>query len=124
MDTRSENHTGFLERNLLRLLRLVVRADVRAHRWLISRGCSNTVASVLLWTMKLAVLAGLLVFFSWLVLIAVICLVVARFAPVVDLSDDDDPPAWTTVDPEDHREDLFYDPISYNDDPDPRFPGY
>jgi hypothetical protein len=87
--------------------------------WLVAQGVPAVAASVLLWIAKLAVLGVLLYAAFWLVL-----LILILFAAIWMRQDN------TAADPDflrqkaderDHRESLFYHPMCFNDDPDPRF---
>ncbi|GFE79144.1 hypothetical protein GCM10011487_11440 [Steroidobacter agaridevorans] len=99
--------------------RWAVRQDVRATRWMLDRGVPRKVAVSSLWVLKLGVVAALLYAAFWLAL--VIAAVLILVASASNAAQDSDQPKWLEKDPDDHREDLFYHPLSYNDDPDPRF---
>ena len=85
---------------------------------MVDRGLSRLVAVSILWIVKLAVFAILLYAAFWMAVVLAIVLIVAAGA---QRADQDQQPKWLEKDPDDHRDDLFYDPLSYNDDPDPRF---
>lgn len=99
--------------------RWVVRQDARANRWIVDRGVPRSVAASLMWILKLGVCAALLYAAFWIAIVVVIVLVVAAGAS--QAAQGSDQPKWLEKDPDDHRDDLFYHPLSYNDDPDPRF---
>jgi uncharacterized membrane protein len=98
-------------------------------RWMIQRGAPRLAAVSILWIAKLAVLAVLMYVSFWLALviaIALIAVMAVKRAHHVDsegCSYDEDVarPAWEKGEPTDHRQRLFYDPLPYADDPDPRF---
>lgn len=81
--------------------RAFIRKD---HR--ITQGASPFTASAFLWIMKLAALAAL---------------PLAAIAAAIARRGDQQPPQDWFPKPTDHRDEPFYDPLSYNDDPDPRF---
>lgn len=95
-----------------------VRQEARVARWMIGHGISRVVAATILWIVKLTAFAFLLYVAFWLAVVLAIVLIAAAGA---QLADEDEQPKWLEKDPDDHREDLFYHPLSYNDDPDPRF---
>lgn len=99
--------------------RWVVRQDVRATRWMVDRGVPRTVAVSSLWGMKLGVVAALLYAAFWLAL--VIAAVLILVASASHAAQDSDQPKWLEKDPDDHREDLFYHPLPYTDEPDTRY---
>jgi hypothetical protein len=96
-------------------------------RWMVSHGMPRRVAEAICWIMKLMVLAILLYAAFWLALVvafAVIAAAVTRHASPDDAEHYDEDagrPEWERGEPTDHRQRLFYDPLSYDDDPDPRF---
>ena len=90
-------------------------------RWLTfhnGRGQSLAVR-VLLWAMGIAIVVLLLLFAAWIALVVVLAWVAVKFSQLTGKTTDVD---FELVNPKDHRKSLFYHPISYNDDPDPRFP--
>lgn len=96
-----------------------LRAERRAHRWLVAQALPAGGAAVLIWVIKLAVLGVLLYVAFWVALILVALVVAARMAEQAPQGDDDF--LGRKAEELDHRESLFYHPASYNDDPDPRF---
>jgi hypothetical protein len=96
-----------------------LRQEHRLIDGLVSNGLPATTAKALVWIVKLLALAVLLHMVSWLVLL-IGCAVggawVARNA-----SDDDEATEWAIGEQSEHKHSLFYDPINYNDAPDPRF---
>jgi len=73
------------------------------------------------WMVKLVVLGGLLYVAFWLALLLFFVMVTAWAAEHSDVHDEDDDFMNRKAEERDHRESLFYHPINYNDDPDPRF---
>ena len=110
-------------KRLGRAWRSFVRQEVRATRWMIGHGMPRLIAASILWIVKLLVLAILLYVAFWLALLLVIVLIAAAATQRTNENER----KWLERDPDDHREDLFYDPRSYNDDPDrfydPRYHG-
>lgn len=101
-----------------RLWRGLVRWEARAAAWLIKRGLPAFLVQPLLWAFNLTILALVVYAWLWIALLLVIALFAAKgMAQIV--------PSETKWFPkaEDHRNELGYDPINYNDDPDPRFEG-
>ncbi|HGY1532949.1 TPA: DUF3742 family protein [Pseudomonas aeruginosa] len=96
-----------------------LRAERRAHRWLMAQGLPAGGARVLIWVVKLAILGVLLYVAVWTALLLVALVVAARMAEQAPQGDDDF--LGRKAEELDHRESLFYHPASYNDDPDPRF---
>lgn len=105
------------------------RQEARSMRWMIERGVPRMVVASTLWIVKLAVLAAFMYVAFWLVLVLAIVLIAATAAKrahhvdsgACSYDEDVARPAWEKGEPTDHRQRLFYDPISHNDDPDPRF---
>lgn len=106
------------------------RVAGRAWRWFASReqqlirtlaaqGLSLRVARIVLWVVKLVVLGALLYLAFWLTLLLVFAIVGAW---TVYHKDTDYEVAGSSLgDSADHKKNPFYDPINYNDTPDPRF---
>jgi len=103
---------------LRRTWRGLVRQAVRGTGWMVSHGVPARVAVSIVWIVALVVLAVLLYVAVWIAVVVVMVLIAAAS---VQHADEDEQPKWLQKDPNDHREDLFYHPLSYNDDPDPRF---
>ena len=101
-----------------RAWRGLARQEARATHWMMCHGMPQLAAASILWIVKLALLAVLLYAAFW---IAVVLGIVLIAATVAQHADQEEQPHWLEKDPDDHREDLFYHPLSYNDDPDPRF---
>ncbi len=117
----------YVGKRLGRAWRGFVRQESRATQWMVDRGLSRLVAVSILWIVKLIVLAILLYAAFWLALVVALVAIaaaVARHASPDDAEHYDEDagrPEWERGEPTDHRQRLFYDPLSYNDDPDPRF---
>src|SRR5215469_696815 len=73
---------------------------------------------VLLWTAGMAVIALLLFFAFWLAVIAVLTWVAVK---LIQLGGYRGRFKWEPTDPNNHRQNLFYHPLFYNDERDPRF---
>ena len=98
--------------------RAYVRGERRASNWLVSKGVPVAGATVLLWLVKLVVLGVLLYSAFWLALLVAFSVVAAWAARG---SAYDEYEEGEIGDQADHKRSVFYDPINYNDDPDPRF---
>ncbi|SDS20669.1 Protein of unknown function [Halopseudomonas litoralis] len=94
--------------------------DRRVSGWLTSKGLPETAASALLWTVKVIVLLVLFYTAFWLTLIMVFTITAAWLSDSHAKEEHADF-LGSEAEEIDHRESLFYDPINYNDDPDPRF---
>lgn len=99
-----------------RLMRGLVRWEARAAAWLIKRGLPAFLVQPLLWAFNLIILALAVYTAWWIALLLIIVLFAAKGMAQVDQSDTE----WFP-EAEDHRDELFYHPLNYNDDPDPRF---
>lgn len=99
-----------------RLWRGLVRWEARAAAWLIKRGLPAFLVQPLLWAFNLIILALVVYTGWWIALLLVIALFAAKGMAQTDQSET----KWFPK-ADDHRNELFYDPINYNDDPDPRF---
>ncbi|MDD3673886.1 DUF3742 family protein [Thauera propionica] len=97
-----------------------VRRERLAAGWLVVQGLPAGGATALLWIAKLAVLGALLYAAFWLTLLFVFVIATAWLA---NRSDEDALEQSQGADDEehDHRKSVFYHPLSYSDDPDPRF---
>lgn len=101
-----------------RVWRRCLRQEARIACWLIERGISRVIVVTTLWTVKLTAFAILLYVAFW---IAVALAVLLISAAIIRRSDEDGQPKWLDKDPDDHREDLFYHPLPYTDEPDTRY---
>ncbi|KVD88044.1 hypothetical protein WS62_17700 [Burkholderia sp. ABCPW 14] len=70
------------------------------------------------WAVKLLVLVAVFYAAFWLVLLLAFLAIAGLAASHMDGSRREESPL---SDGSDHKKNLFYDPINYNDDPDPRF---
>ena len=113
----SSSKAESIGRWLGRSWRSVARQDAYASRWMMDQGTSPLVAKSLLWIVKLAIVAILLYAAFWFVVLLMLAIVVAAIARNGDEQQQQD---WFPK-PTDHRDEPFYHPLSYNDDPDPRF---
>ncbi|HCN61928.1 MAG TPA: DUF3742 domain-containing protein [Pseudomonas sp.] len=98
-----------------RACRKGLRQERRLWNGLRTKQLPEPMVFVLSWSVRLALIAGLVYVSFWILLVAAALAVFTRL-PVseVQLFRDHE---------EDHRQSGFYDPINYNDDPDPRFDG-
>lgn len=99
--------------------RKFTRQEARIARELIGAGLPPAITSALLWILKLAVLAviGYAVFWLGMLLLVILVVATAATRPGRDSARF----VFEPNDPNDHRQRLFYDPLTHNDDPDPRW---
>lgn len=106
-----------------RLGRVVGRAYLRAKQqqaairgWLIHVGCPPRVAGAATVLLTILVLALAAYFMSWLLIpVLVLYVIVAGFVrPSAETE-------WRFTEHADHRQNTFYDPNAFTDDPDPRW---
>jgi hypothetical protein len=74
---------------------------------------------VLLWSVGVAIVGLIMIVTFWLALLVGFALAAAKLLQHAARAPE--APVWEPKDPNDHRRNLFYHPLSYNDDPDPRF---
>jgi len=98
-----------------------MRGERRVSAWLVAQGMPVSVATALVWVVKLAVLAALIYVAFWLALLLFFVMATAMVAEHSGAQEEDDDFMNRKAEERDHRESLFYHPINYNDDPDPRF---
>lgn len=113
--------TTFAERagrTLGRMWRGFVRLDRKANGWLVAQGWAPGVARAALLVIKLVVLGVLFYAAFWLASLVVFA---GAAAWAARNSEHDGSEEWAIGDQADHKQSVFYDPINYDDDPDPRF---
>ena len=71
-----------------------------------------------LWAVSVAAIGLLILFAFWLAAVVVFAWVALK---LMQAGAGAKQGRFELSDPHDHRQRLFYDPLSYNDDPDPRF---
>jgi len=98
-----------------------VRGERRMSAALVAKGVPVAVAAVLVWVVKLAVLGALLYVAFWIALLLFFVMATAWATEHSGAQEEDDDFMNRKTEERDHRESLFYHPINYNDDPDPRF---
>lgn len=108
-----------LGRTLGRAWRGCARLDQRAQGWLRAQGMAPGLAQAASLVVKLAVLAMLLYSAFWLALLLTLAVVTGAWAARSQEQTGDE--EWALGDQADHKQSVFYDPINYDDDPDPRF---
>jgi hypothetical protein len=106
---------GWMARSAFQWL---ARVDQYANAWLVARGVRAGAAQVMRWSIKLALLTVLLYVTVWLALLVTFVVIAAW---VVKTINSDEPIEWAIGEQADYRKSVFYDPLYYNDDPDPRF---
>lgn len=118
---KSAAQTTFAEhvgRALGRVSRSCVRLDRKANGWLLAQGLAPGVAKAALLVVKL-VAVGLLGYAAfWLALLLAIAVVAAW---VARNAEQDEPEEWAIGEQAEHKNNPGYDPVLYNDAPDPRF---
>lgn len=77
------------------------------------------VVRVILWTLGVAMVGLLVLLAFWFALVVVLSWIAFK---VLQHGGRQAQFKWEPTDPNDHRQSLFYHPLSYNDDRDPRFP--
>lgn len=114
-------HTTFAERvgrTLGHAWAAYKRQERRAVEWIVGKGLTAGTAKMVLWGLKLLLLGGLLYAAFWLTLVLTFVVAAVLIANHVDA---DRLQGQAFTEDSDHKKNLFYDPINYNDDPDPRF---
>lgn len=107
-----------LGRMLGRAWRGCAHLDRRAQGWLLTRGWAPGAAKATLLAANLVAFGLLLYVAFWLALLVAFA-VAAAWATRGSAYDEYE--EWEIGDQADHKRSVFYDPINYNDDPDPRF---
>lgn len=74
---------------------------------------------LLLWATGIAIVALLALFAVWVALVVVLAWAAVKVSQFASNTTEAE---FELTDPNDHRKSLFYHPLSFNDDPDPRFP--
>lgn len=114
-------HTTFAEhagRTLGRMWRGLVRLDRKAHRRLAALGWAPGMAGAALLVLKLVLLGVLAYTAFWLALLLAL---VAFAAWTARNSEGDETEEWAIGEQAEHKRNPGYDPILYNDAPDPRY---
>lgn len=73
---------------------------------------------LLLWATGIAIVGLLLLFAVWVALVIVLAWVAFKLMRIGGRAGQF---TWEPTDPDDRRRHLFYDPLTHNHDPDPRF---
>ena len=107
-----------LGRTLGRAWRSCARLDRRAQGWLLARGWAPGIAKAALLAVKLAAIGVLLYTAFWLALLIMFTVFAGWTARNAAPGEAEE---WAIGDQADHKRSVFYDPINYDDDPDPRF---
>ena len=114
-------HTSFAEhvgRMLGRMWRGLARLDRKAHGRLVALGWAPGLARTALLTLKLFLLGVLAYTAFWLALL--LAVIVAAIWMARD-SECDKTEEWAIGEQAEHKHNPGYDPILYNDAPDPRY---
>lgn len=110
--SRSEN----LGKVIGRACRYLAATPARAAKLMIDLGVPPGIAKPLGWLLVLAVFVGVLYAMPWLLVLLVLIVAIGSGSRRNPSEGED----WFPK-PTDHRDEPFYHPLSYNDDPDPRF---
>jgi len=105
-------------RTLGRLWCGCVRMDRRAMQALVAKGWKPGVAKGVMLLVKIAAFGALFYVALWFALLLAFVVAAAWIARCVATEESEE---WAIGDQADHKRSVFYDPINYNDDPDPRF---
>lgn len=97
-----------------RTCRRGLRQERRLWNWLRTKQVPKPLVLLLTWAVRIALIAALFYISFWIILVALILVLVSRISV---------PEGEYGQHEVDHRQTLYYDPINYNDDPDPRFDG-
>lgn len=108
-----------LGRALGRAWRGCARLDREAQGWLRAQGLAPGVARAASFVVKLAVIGVLLYTAFWLALLLTLAVVAGAWVARSQEQTGDE--EWALGGHADHKQSVFYDPINYDDDPDPRF---
>ncbi len=108
-----------LGRPLGRAWRGCARLDRQAQGWLRAQGLAPGAAKAASLLVKLAALAVLLYSAFWLALLLTLAVVAGAWAARSEGQTGDG--EWALGGQAAHKQSVFYDPINYDDDPDPRF---
>lgn len=98
------------------VLRRLMRGNGRVTRV----GRPPAAIRIMLWAVGVAIMGLLVIIAFWLALLLVVGLVALK---VAHFAGQHEPPKWEPTDSNDHRRHLFYDPLTHNHDPDPRYEG-
>ena len=108
-----------LGRRLGQAWRGCARLDRRAQAWLQARGWAPGFAKTALLVVKLVVLGMLAYVALWVAMLLLLAIIAGTWA--TRSHDQADCEEWALGDQADPKQSVFYDPINYDDDPDPRF---
>jgi len=109
----------YVGKRLGRAWRGLAHQEARATHWMVGHGMPQLAAQSILWIAKFALFAILLYVALWLALL--LAIVLGAVWTVRNVESDSEPTEWAIGEQADHKESVFYDPINYNDTPDPRF---
>ncbi|PMR75287.1 hypothetical protein C1H69_10195 [Billgrantia endophytica] len=117
MTTQPNTWTHRLGRRAGHGWRWLVLRDRQAERWLVAHGVPTGGAKALLWLVKLVLLGGLLYAAFWLALLLLFVVVVAWSVRDAGVEAEE----WAIGEQAEYKQNPGYDPINYDDTPDPRF---
>jgi hypothetical protein len=110
-----------LGRTLGRAWRGCARMDRRAKGWLLAQGWALNVVKTVLLVVKLTVIGILFYTAFWLTALLTVVAISGAWAARSPEQADAEECVLGDGDQADHKQSVFYDPINYDDDPDPRF---
>ena len=95
--------------------------DRRVQGWLLAQGWAPNVVKTVLLVVKLTVIGILLYTAFWLTVLLTVVAISGAWAARSPEQVDAEECVLGYGDQADHKQSVFYDPINYDDDPDPRF---
>ncbi|CAJ3172615.1 Uncharacterised protein [Burkholderia pseudomallei] len=98
--------------------RWLASVNRRAEARVVEQGVPAGWAKAVLWGAKISLVGSVLYVASWLILLAVVIALAAWLAHNWTGHEEEE---LALADHAEHKKSIFYDPINYNDDSDPRF---
>ncbi|WP_230089295.1 DUF3742 family protein [Burkholderia pseudomallei] len=116
--TFRQSRAHYLGQHAGRAWRWLARVDRRAEAWVAAQGVPAGWAKAVLWGAKIVLLGSVLYVAFWLILLAAVIALAAWLARNWTGQEEEE---LALADHAEHKKSIFYDPINYNDDSDPRF---
>lgn len=116
--TFRQSRAHYLGQHAGRAWRWLARVDRRAEAWVAAQGVLAGWAKAVLWGAKIVLLGAVVYAAFWLTLFALMAFVAIALVRKRTSHEEEE---LALVDLASHKTNLFYDPINYDDDPDPRF---
>ncbi|CAJ4415824.1 Uncharacterised protein [Burkholderia pseudomallei] len=101
-----------------RAWRWLASVNRRAEAWMVAQGVPAGCSNAVLWGAKIVLLGSVLYVAFWLILLAAVIALAAWLARNWTVYQEEE---LALADHAEHKKSIFYDPINYNDDSDPRF---